>query len=116
MKPSRQMPEFDDYDPTDDGQCFMCGGSGELDECGCSAFEDVGIPIRQPVVALNATRGRGQSLGRSPGWMRPQSVKARRHASPAPTPPLAGWFGSSDHRCSGLLVCVHRSTVGVGVA
>lgn len=40
VKPSRQMPEFDDYDPTDDGQCFMCGGSGELDECECSAFED----------------------------------------------------------------------------
>ena len=40
VKPSHQLPEFDDYDPTDDGQCFMCGGSGELDECECSQFED----------------------------------------------------------------------------
>ena len=30
----------DHYDDSDDGECFMCGGSGELDECECSAFED----------------------------------------------------------------------------
>lgn len=27
-------------DCVDDDDCWMCGGSGELDECECSAFED----------------------------------------------------------------------------
>lgn len=36
------LAAYDDLDdPSDDGQCYLCGGSGELDECECSAFEDV---------------------------------------------------------------------------
>ena len=29
-----------DYDDHDDDECFMCGGSGVLDDCECQAFED----------------------------------------------------------------------------
>ena len=32
-------PTNDDHSDRDD-ECFVCGGSGELDECECSEFED----------------------------------------------------------------------------
>lgn len=30
----------DHFDDQDDGDCYLCGGSGALDECECSEFED----------------------------------------------------------------------------
>lgn len=41
-RPGREwtQSQIDDHLYQDDDECYMCGGSGELDECECSAFED----------------------------------------------------------------------------